>query len=365
MVLIDRISEKDNNINDIKLFDYQATILANMIDFEYDNTDKLGFLNLPSGIGKTVISLALSKNNGLSMFVIPETMMNNYTHRLDKYKISFENIFSDEEITNWDPVNTAFNNINIVVTIPRYYNQIIKTGLLFDRIIFDDIKLDMNYLSLSTKFTWVILADIDEYINHFPMEMISKCSILLSVELLNVVFQFENVATTVIKCKDSNFTKAVKLNNSEEVLDCGFEEFSNRTHLKSYMANIMQSIENIEPYNQKIVMLLKLIKLKQKVIIFTESNHEYLEKLIKKKINYNYKSLEYNNYDDLNKFNNKTYDGLIVNPNVKGISLVSARFAFMFENTSKSVYENCIGRIMRKSRDKSLKLVIYKLEFEI
>lgn len=365
-MIITELTDISNNINDIKLYDYQATIMANMVNFEYDNTDKLGFLNLPSGIGKTVITLALSKNNGISLFIVPSEMKINYIHRLRKYNISNITIFTTDELDNW--INYDMDNIqeNIIITTPEYYKKVLEDSnqLIFDRIIFDDTILDFNYLSILTNFTWVISADIDEYLNKFTIDKINNCTISLSVNMLNLYFKHLNVITTTIKCYDQHFNNTIKFEkeNKNKILLGNVNDGDNEI-LKQYSNRINLLIYQVEPYNEKISQMLQLLKNKKKVVIYSEFNHNYLEMLIYKKLGLVYKTLQYEDYATLHNYNSEMLDGIIVNPNVKGITLIETKFVIIFDMIGKSLYENCIGRIIRKSRSPKLKLIVWKLEF--
>lgn len=361
-MIITKLVSNKVNLNDIPLYDYQNTVLKYMIDFEYDIPEKLGFLTLPSGIGKTLITLALSKNNGKTLFVIPNIMVINYINRLKKFNIDNKIIITKTELEDWQ----ANVNVNVVVTTECMLPNILNTKTRFERIIFDDVVMPSKLINLP--FAWVITSDSDDYIERLTLETIEKCSIKMSTALLNTHFKHTNMVVSVIDCNDEMFTNAINTEEQYKTLLLN-DKYQNICSISPYLIYINQMINLVEPYNAKLETVLNLINRKNKVVIFTANHHDYLSQLIYKKNKLIYKSMNelsvMNSYAILHNFNNAIFDGIIVNPNTKGITLIQAKYAIIVDNINNTTYENCIGRIMRKSRNIKDKLIVYRLQFEL
>lgn len=355
-MLISTIEKYSNQLNDIKLYDYQSTILKHMINHEY-NAHKIGYLILPSGMGKSMLTLTICKNNGLSLLVIPDNMITNYSNRLQRYKVRYI-VLRSENVRNYQSL--AVSRTNVILTTPEFYDNIIRLELEFSRIIFDDTELDENYKHINTDFTWVISASI-LYMEDINPSTIIRCS----QGFINNVFKFENVQSEMICCDNDFDIQEDDIEYQKMLHEDDFEQYIKYAKDKDKVTDLIKLRNSLNVYSTKLSAVINIVCSEDNdfTLLFVKNNHEFIKSILFVKYDIISEILKTDEYDIINKFNNKEIKVLLIKPDFKGVGLIQAKKIIIYDELNEYETENCIGRVLRQSRSKSLKLNIYTLTY--
>ena len=271
--------------------------------------------------------------------------------KLTKLKIKFIEFVSFYEADNYQSLN--FLKTNVIITTPYYFTAIKSLNLDFSRIIFDDTELDMNYENIKTDFTWVITANMKD----IDSNLVIRCS----QDFINHVYIFTEVFNHTFVCEYTYNIQETDYNLRTMLYEDDFDKYIKLTEFKDETTNLIRLRNSLNIYSGKLEKAIDIIKDKDLTILFIKNNHEYIKNILYTQYDIKSDILFGDNYELIDKFNKKEIQVLLINPDYKGVGIINTKHIIIYDELDVYEVENCVGRVLRKSRNKSLRLDIYKL----